>query len=432
MTKNRLIFFTISIILLFSVALIHFLTVKPIISYTVIFILSSVIYLIVSWRVFKTDLSSINIYIIIFAALLLRLSFINATPIGSDDVYRYMWDGKIQANGINPYLYTPDDAHLSGYHSDLLPAALNFKKMKTIYFPLSQWLFYTGYMLSGESVWGYKLLLFIFELLTVAGLYLLLKKFKIDRKYLLLYALCPLPIFQFAIDAHLDGFGLPLLIFSIFFYFDRKKVLSFILLGLSLSVKPVGLLLIPIYFLNEKGILERAKSLIIPFIAFFAQFVFYIFSSNPFEALFIFTKNWYFNGFIFNILDAVINNNQTSRLICGILLFLSLIPVYFSKKLITDKLFFALMLLMIFSPVVHPWYITWLAVLLPFTKKGSGIYLAAACSLTAVTILNYQTFGIWRDNWYVQMIEYLPVFVLFFFEITGGKLDDKFITAIQE
>ena len=76
-----------------------------------------------------------------------------------------MWDGKIQSGGVNPYLYALNDEHLKPYHSDLLPKALNFREMKTIYFPLSQWLFYTGYKLSGESVWGYKLLLFLLNYL---------------------------------------------------------------------------------------------------------------------------------------------------------------------------------------------------------------------------------------------------------------------------
>ncbi len=426
MNTNKIFLLAISALLLSATALIHILGLTPVISYTVIFIFTSIIYLFISWRIFKTEISLRDIYVLVILAFLLRLSFVSTTPVGSDDVYRYMWDGKIQANGINPYLYTPVDKHLESYHSGLLPAALNFKEMKTIYFPLSQWLFYIGYNLSGESVWGYKLLLLFFELLTLAGLILLLKKLKISQKYLLLYALCPLSIFQFAVDAHLDGFGLPLLIFSLFFYLDNKKMYAFILLGLSLSIKPVGLLLLPIFFLNEKGILERTKTIIVPLTAFFAQFVFYIFSSNPFEALFIFTKNWYFNGFVFNLINEVLANNQSSRLICGILLVLTLIPLYLSNRELTEKIYIAVLLLMIFSPVVHPWYITWIAVLLPFTQRWSGIYFVAACSLTSITILNYQLLGIWKDYWFVLTIEYAPVISLLFLELTKPRFADQF------
>ena len=417
-TKNKILFFVSSAALLVSISLLHFLSLIAIISYTTIFILSSAIYLFISWYIFKNEVRTKDVYLLIFFTLLLRLSFISTTPIGSDDVYRYMWDGKIQSNGINPYLYTPIDEHLNSFHSDLLPAALNFKEMKTIYFPLSQWLFYTGYKLSGESVWGYKLLLFLFEMLTLAAIFLLTRKMKIDLKYSLLYALCPLSIFQFGIDAHLDGFGLPILLFSLYFYLDNKKILSAIFLGLSLSIKPVGLVIIPIFFLNEKNISDKMKIAVIPFIAFFVQFIPYIATTNPFEAFFIFTKNWYFNGFVFNIVNAIFSNNQTSRLICGILLVISLLPLYYSKKALIEKIYFALMLLMIFSPVVHPWYIAWIAILLPITKMRSGVYFIAASSLTAFTILNYQLYGIWKDYWLVMIIEYVPLLFLFFFEMT--------------
>lgn len=425
MIRNKIAFNIFSVFLLSVIALIHFLSVAPIISYTVLFIFSSLIFLFVSQQIFKTEISSKHIYVLIAAAFVLRLSFISTTTIGSDDIYRYMWDGKVQASGINPYLYPPNDKHLEFLHTELLPKALNFKEMKTIYFPLSQWLFYAGYKLSVESVWGYKLLLFLFELLTLAGLFQLIKKLKIDKKYLLLYVLCPLPIFQFAIDAHLDGFGLPLLVFSLLFYLDNKNILSMILLGLSLSIKPVGLILVPIFFLNEKNLLDRIKIIAVPLFAFFAQFIFYIFSTNPFEALFIFTKNWYFNGFVFNLLNEVFNNNQTSRMICAFLLILSLIPIYLSKRELISKIFFAVLILMIFSPVVHPWYITWVAVLLPLVQKRSGIYFVAASSLTAITVLNYQLYGIWKDYWFVLIIEYLPILFLLYLELTNASFANK-------
>ncbi|MFA7229574.1 MAG: hypothetical protein WC061_11105, partial [Melioribacteraceae bacterium] len=395
--KNKIAFLFLVAMSAGSILLLHFPGSTPIIIYTTVYIFSSIIFLLLSVYIFNLEFSKRQVYLIIFCSLLLRISFISSPVAGSDDIYRYMWDGKIQTNGINPYLYAPEDPHLNSFHSDLLPEALNFKEMKTIYFPLSQWLFYLGYQLSGESVWGYKLLLFLFELMTLTAIILLTKKIKINPKFSLLYALSPLPIFQFAIDAHLDGFGLPLLLFSIYFYLSEKKIFSAVLLGLSLSIKPVGLLLIPVFFLNEKTISGKLKIVLIPLLAFFLQFVFYISATNPFEAFFIFTKNWYFNGFIFNLLNSMFSNNQTSRLICAIFLIISLIPLYFSKKALSDKIYFAVLLLMIFSPVVHQWYIAWVLILLPVVRKPSGIYFAALSSLTAVTIMNYQLYGVWQD-----------------------------------
>ena len=58
---------------------------------------------------------------------------------------------------------------------------------------------------------------------------------------------------EFAVDAHLDAVGLPLFLFSLLFYLKERKILSYILLGLSMSIKPVGLIVLPAMFFFEKG-----------------------------------------------------------------------------------------------------------------------------------------------------------------------------------
>src|SRR4030042_416494 len=102
--------------------------------------------------------------------------------------------------------------------------------------------------MSGENVWGFKLLLLFSEIATLWGFVLLLARLHIPRKFIIMYLLCPLAIVSFAIDAHLDGLGLPLLIFSLLSYLNGKRLLSLLLLGASLSVKPVGLILLPLLF----------------------------------------------------------------------------------------------------------------------------------------------------------------------------------------
>jgi alpha-1,6-mannosyltransferase len=417
--KGYLIITVIALNFIFS--LLVFLKFKPIENFVIIYISTSLLFVLICFLILKTDLDFKEIAAFLFLGLLIRLSFINTSPIGSDDIYRYMWDGKVQAYGINPYSFTPNNDALQALHSNILPRLVNFPEYKTIYFPLSQWIFYSGYQLSGESYWGYKFLLLLFETLTILALFMLLKRTGLPQKFVLFYALCPLPIIHFSIDAHLDGFGLPLLLFSILLYLKEKKVLSLILLGLSLSIKPIGLLLMPILFLNEKNILERVKVLFIPFIAFFIQFIPYIFNSNPFEMFFIYAKNWTFNGLIFNIINIFINNNQTSRMICAALLILSLLPLFLSRKELISKFYYSIILLYIFSPVVHPWYIAWLAILLPIFPRWSGVLFIGLSSLTSITVLNYQLYGVWKDYTFVLIIEYLPLLVLTGWELVKNK-----------
>ncbi|MFA5805194.1 MAG: hypothetical protein WC879_11165 [Melioribacteraceae bacterium] len=418
-SKILLIFST--VILCFLFLLIHLLNVKPIITYSIIYISSSIIFVFISWLIIKNEIPFSYVAGLVAVGILLRISFVSINPIGSDDYYRYLWDGKVQSAGINPYLYSSNDPSLQNLHSETIPKFVNNPDMKTIYFPLSQWLFYAGYSLSGEAVWGYKLLLLIFELITLIALFLLLRIIKIPDKNILLYALCPLPIIQFSLDAHLDGFGLPLLILALFFHLDNKKILALIFLGLSFSIKPVGLLFLPILFFHEKRLPERIKVVFIPAAAFSVQFLPYILTSNPFEAFFIYAKHWTFNGIVFNIIDSFIQNNQTARIICGILLVICLLPFIFNKMDLLHKYYYSVLLLLIFSPVVHPWYIAWLAILLPIIPRWSGIFYVGLSSLTVFTVLSYQLNGLWKEYPIVLMLEYIPVVIILIYELSKEK-----------
>jgi hypothetical protein len=400
---------------------VHWPPFQPVATYAFVFVFTSLAFLYFSRRLFASEPSSRVMWTAIALAFLIRLSFINLSPIGSDDVYRYMWDGRIQSHGVNPYLYSPEAQQLDSLHTQLLPAAVNHPDMKTVYFPFSQWVFYGCYHLSGENIWGYKLVLLVAELATLVGLLFLLRLLSISKKFALLYVVCPLPVIQFALDAHIDAVGLPLLIFGLLAYLRGTKVLSYVLLALSISVKPVAVLILPILFLCEKGIWNKAKVAAVPSIVVVGQFLPYVLSSNPFEGLTRFAENWTFNGVVFESLYLYFSDNQKTRLVCAILLCVSLLLLYMRKKEPLDAFYFSVLLLLILSPVVHPWYVSWLAVLLPFARRWSGIVYASCVSFTVYTIVNYKLHGNWDQSTLILALEYMPVIVLMFLELRGSE-----------
>jgi len=386
-------------------------------NYSFSFILSSLIYLVTVIVLVKTDLSKAQTISVLLIFFLIKILFISTEPIASDDYYRYLWDGKVQSNGINPYLYAPDDQSLNPLHSEVLPGKISYPRIRTIYFPVSQFLFTIAYGISGENAIGLKIILLFAELLLLISLYYLFKRFSIDLKYLLVYSMLPLVFFQFFIDAHIDLVGASLLLASVTLYFYDKKFLGYILLGLSLSVKPTGLLLIPFLFQNEQKILEKIKSVFIPIIVFIITFLPYVFTATPLDTIINFTAKWTFNGMIYNILEIFLSNTLSIRLICGILFLAVFIFLFVYKTDFLKKVYLSLFLLMIFSPVVHPWYLIWFAVLLPVIRSYSGFYFVAAISLTSITVVTFQTVGVWQENTLVLFIEYLPLTLIFFYEI---------------
>lgn len=415
------------VIVLTAVQLYFFINKKTIEDYSIAFIISSAIYFILAYLVFKYQIKRNHLLFLLLLLLIPKILFIPIEPTGSDDYYRYIWDGKVQANGINPFMYPPNSPELNFLHSDLLPDKVSYPHIKTIYFPVSQWLFTLSYWISGENAIGLKLILLLFEIIILACLYYLLDHFKIDLKYLLIYAALPLITFQFFIDAHIDLVGVALLVASITFYFYDKKFLSYILLGLSVSVKPTGLLLIPFYFQNQANIKEELKSFFIPITVFLITFLPYIFTATPLDTLINYSVNWTFNGLVYNSLSLFLSDNITIRLICGLLYVLVLGFLYLSKIDLIRKIYLSLFFLMLFSPVVHPWYLIWLAILLPVVRSYSGIYFVSAISLTFISVITFQTTGIWKEYPAVLLIEYVPLLLILYYEIRRKIFSNKLI-----
>ena len=109
-------------------------------------------------------------------ALLFRAVLIPAEPaVLSGDMYRYIWDGRVQQNGINPYRHPPDAAELEPQHDDFIYPHINRKSYPTLYPAGAQLFFRLFHMIAGDSVSGYKGLIIVFDVLTLFVLLALLR-----------------------------------------------------------------------------------------------------------------------------------------------------------------------------------------------------------------------------------------------------------------
>ncbi|MCP5104927.1 MAG: hypothetical protein GY950_16190, partial [bacterium] len=114
------------------------------------------------------------LWVLVFS-FIFGMTLVTAPPDQSDDIYRYIWDGKLQYYGFSPYTYAPDDPALQKYHSETLPRLVNFPHIKTIYPPAAQLFFRVSYTLFGESVTGMKFLFLLAALGSSCFFYLILK-----------------------------------------------------------------------------------------------------------------------------------------------------------------------------------------------------------------------------------------------------------------
>lgn len=390
----------------------------PIIRYTSVAVVNSLLFILMVFLIRGTAATSKLAYTLIAVGILFRITVLFFPPTASDDINRYIWDGKVQSAGINPYRYAPNDSALAGLHSQLLPGSVNFPEMKSIYPPYAQLIFFTSYNLFGESYTGFKIFLLVFEILTMILLLMLLRRLKLPETYCGIYALCPLPIMQFLIDGHVDGLGIPILVLTLLLFFQRKKIPFYVALGLSISTKLISGMILP-FTANEleKKNLRKILAGMIPLVVFAVTYVpFFTKGVFPFESLMTFTANWTFNGSAFTAFYNIIGDNQKARLLSALLFLAYGSYLFFSRKEITVKIYSIFLAFFLLSPTVHPWYLAWLAVLLPMNFRWSGLAFIASASLANYVVIDYKLKGIWQMPGFIMLIEYLPVYILLIWE----------------
>src|SRR5215472_7590076 len=138
-------------------------------------------------------------------AALLRVIALASPVFLSDDINRYIWDGRVQAAGINPYRYLPVDPALAALRDEAIFPNINRSNYApTIYPPVAQMIFLLATRL-GETVLAMKLVVVAFEVIGICGLLAVLRAAGAPRENILLYAWHPLPVWEIAGAGHIDG-----------------------------------------------------------------------------------------------------------------------------------------------------------------------------------------------------------------------------------
>jgi hypothetical protein len=182
---------------------------------------------------------------IFIAAGAVQFTLISTRPTLSDDMYRYVWDGRVQAHGISPYRYPPDAPELAGLRDGALWPLINRKSAVTVYPPAAEAAFALLWRLSPDSVRLFQGAMALSAL--AAGLLLLglLRDLGRAPSRVLIYLWSPLLAFEAAHAAHVDALALPLLVGAWWARARERDGLTGVLLGLATAVKLYPILLLP-------------------------------------------------------------------------------------------------------------------------------------------------------------------------------------------
>ena len=173
---------------------------------------------------------------IIVIALAMRALLLPGTPV-STDIFRYIWDGRVQAAGISPYLHLPANEALQHLRDDAIYPYINrLDYAPTIYPPMAQIVFFLVTRIS-ESVTFMKAAMVGFEALAVWAILRLLAACGLPATHVLLYAWHPLPLWEFARSGHIDAVAIAFLMLAFVAADCRSPVLAGVALGAGTLVK---------------------------------------------------------------------------------------------------------------------------------------------------------------------------------------------------
>jgi alpha-1,6-mannosyltransferase len=191
-------------------------------------------------RTSRLTLSVLFIFAIFFRAILVL-----TPPTLSDDMYRYVWDGRVQANGINPYAYAPNASELQSLRDAAIWSRINRPDAITVY-PAGAELAYAAlWRIVPDNVRWFQIAMSSGDLIAGGLLILLLRAFNRSPNLALIYLWSPLVIFETAHGAHIDGLVLPLLVAALIAQMKGRDGWVGVFLGAAASIKIYPLILFP-------------------------------------------------------------------------------------------------------------------------------------------------------------------------------------------
>ncbi|MBX2828761.1 MAG: DUF2029 domain-containing protein [Flavobacteriaceae bacterium] len=416
-----------------------------------------------------------NFWLLAGMGILFRLIFLPAIPNLSQDFYRFLWDGRLLAQGINPYLFTPEQfmgnlppkSILSTWSMDQWNAIVMAQDAALVegmgslnashfsnYPPVNQLCFAIAALFSGKSILGSAMALRILMILADLGiLYFgrkLLKALKLPEKQIFWYFLNPFIIIELTGNLHFEGVMLFFVVWSLYLLHKGKWVWAAMLLGLSVSVKLLPLLFLPLFFryaFQKKGIfnLKRIASLslfygitLITVFLSFLPFLSEAFVQNFAATIGLWFQTFEFNASIYYIIRWIgfqtIGWNiiaDVGKILPLVVIFFLLLLSFFRKNEETQPLITALLFGVSFyfllATTVHPWYIATPLVLSVFTKYRFAIL------WSAMVMLSYSAYGPdgFSENLWLVAVEYLIVIGFLCWEMFRKTEKGKPLQAVE-
>jgi len=189
------------------------------------------------WVIRRRPATRYALPLIVLIALAARLVMVTGGPAASSDLYRYVWDARVQTHGINPYRYAPQDQALVGLRDAAIYPSINRKPVHTIYPPVAQFSFLAIYVIHPDSIDWLRSALSLVDTGVIGLIALALARLGERPERVILYAWHPLAIFEIGSSGHIDVVAVALLLVALHGRLSRRPIVTGIGLAAATLVK---------------------------------------------------------------------------------------------------------------------------------------------------------------------------------------------------
>jgi len=349
-----------------------------------------------------------QVWFFVLTGIVMRAVLLFAFPNLSDDIYRFVWDGRLIVNGLNPFDRLPTDyireaIQVPGLTSELY-ANLNSPDYFTVYPPFAQAIFGLACYLAPNSVAGsaliMKLILLAAETGTLILLIRLLRHFELPLSRVLIYALNPLIVIEIAGNLHFEGLMVFFLMLAFYWLVRGLDLRAAAAMTLSIASKLLPLLFFPLLIrrLGWKRALVFFSLTGLLVLLLFAPLLNTVFVNNFGASLNLYFRQFEFNASIYYIAREIGEHRSGQNLIryigpalAALTAFVVLLKALFERRVSWQTLpsaaLFAISIHLLFATTVHPWYIALPLVWCLFTRWRFPVV------WTALIFLTYAGYG---------------------------------------
>jgi hypothetical protein len=330
-------------------------------------------------------------------ALLFRLTAFWMDPLFSDDLYRYRWEGRVAAAGLNPYEHRPMEPGLAAF----LEERVDGKDVRPVYGPLLQTLQWALVKVGGGSLLAMKLGACAAELM----LSWLIFQWVTEKWRWLAWGWCPLGIVEFWGMGHHDAVMVALALGAVFFADRKRWPIAFLLLGLAGATKYWPLLLWPAFV--RLGGWRWAWIAPAAFGLSWLPWYTNVLENARYTGGFV--GGWRNNDILFGTILALAGGlEMAKRVAAGLILLGSLGAMVWARS---ARMAYGIVVvtILLVSANVHPWYLTWLVPLAVFEWHWATILWGGLAPLHYVVLIRWRGEHVWDgvSNW--RWAVYLPV-----------------------